>query len=43
VSYNGQLGCGLFVDPAAVTDPAQLRENMVVAYDRLIGRRRAKR
>jgi hypothetical protein len=43
VSYNGQLGCGLFVDPAAVTDPAQLRENMVVAYGRLIGGRRATR
>ena len=25
VSYNGQLGCGLFVDPAAVGDPAEPR------------------
>ena len=36
VSYNGQLGCGLFVDPAAVTDPAQLRDDMIAAYRQLI-------
>ena len=39
VSYNGQLGCGLFVDPAAVTDPAQLRDDMIAAYQQLIGNR----
>jgi diacylglycerol O-acyltransferase / wax synthase len=36
VSYNGNLGCGLFVDPAAVTEPAQLRNLMEAAYDELI-------
>ncbi len=36
VSYNGQLGCGLFVDPVAVTEPAQLRDDMAAAYRELI-------
>ena len=39
VSYNGQLGCGLFVDPAAVSDPAELRDDMIAAYQQLIGNR----
>jgi diacylglycerol O-acyltransferase / wax synthase len=40
VSYNGQLGCGLFVDPVAVADPAQLRDDMLTAYQALIAERR---
>ena len=36
VSYNGQLGCGLFVDPVAVERPADLRDDMVDAYQRLL-------
>ena len=36
VSYNGQLGCGLFVDPVAVADPSRLRDHMTAAYRELI-------
>ncbi|MET0147475.1 MAG: wax ester/triacylglycerol synthase domain-containing protein [Ilumatobacteraceae bacterium] len=35
MSYDGQLGMGLFVDPAAVEDPAGLREHLRTAYDAL--------
>jgi diacylglycerol O-acyltransferase / wax synthase len=36
VSYNGQLGHGLFVDPIAVPDPARLRDDLIDAYNELI-------
>ena len=36
VSYNGRLECGLFVDPVAVERPADLRNEMVDAYQRLL-------
>ena len=36
VSYNGKLECGLFVDPVAVERPADLRQAMVDAYQRLL-------
>ena len=36
VSYNGKLECGLFVDPVAVERPADLRQAMVDAYERLL-------
>jgi diacylglycerol O-acyltransferase len=36
VSYNGQLGHGLFLDPVAVAEPSRLRDDMVDAYHQLI-------
>jgi hypothetical protein len=36
VSYNGTLCCGLFLDPVAIADPAQLRDDMIAAYHELI-------
>ncbi|MDQ1396189.1 MAG: hypothetical protein QOG64_1448 [Acidimicrobiaceae bacterium] len=36
VSQNGSLDMGLFVDPAAITDPAGLRGNIDDAYRELI-------
>jgi hypothetical protein len=36
ISYNGSLDIGVFVDPAAVEDPADLRQCMEDAYADLI-------
>jgi hypothetical protein len=36
ISYNGSLDMGLFVDPAAVEDPADLRDRMAAAYRELL-------
>ena len=36
MSYNGRLDMGLFVDPVAVEDPAELRDHLQAAYDELI-------
>ena len=35
MSYAGQLGMGLFVDPVAVADPADLRDHLHQAYQEL--------
>ena len=36
MSYRGQLDCGLHVDPAAVTDPRQLRLDIEASFTELI-------
>ncbi len=36
MSYQANLGMGLFVDPAAVHEPADLRDSLVEAYHELI-------
>ena len=36
ISQNGSLDMGLFVDPAAITDPDGLRRNIEDAYQELI-------
>ena len=36
MSYHGSLDMGLFVDPVAVEDPANLRDHLNAAYDELI-------
>jgi WS/DGAT/MGAT family acyltransferase len=36
ISYNGSLDMGMFVDPAAVADPADLRECMLDGYADLL-------
>lgn len=36
VSYNGSLDIGMFLDPAAVSEPAALRDDMEQAYGELI-------
>ncbi len=36
MSYHGRLDMGLFVDPVAVDDPADLRDDLEAAYDELI-------
>lgn len=36
ISYDGSLHLGLFVDPAAVADPADLRDCMLEAYGELL-------
>ncbi len=35
MSYAGQLGMGLFIDPVAVDDPAGLRDHLHAAYEEL--------
>jgi diacylglycerol O-acyltransferase / wax synthase len=35
MSYNGRLDMGLFVDPIAVQDPADLRDDLAAAYREL--------
>jgi diacylglycerol O-acyltransferase len=35
MSYNGRLDMGLFVDPVAVQDPGELRDDLEAAYDEL--------
>ena len=35
MSYNGRLDMGLFVDPVAVEDPGELRDDLEAAYDEL--------
>jgi len=36
ISYNGSLDMGVFIDPAAVEDPAGLRRNLEQAYRHLL-------
>jgi hypothetical protein len=36
ISYNGSLDMGMFVDPAAVDDPAGLRDCLVEAFRQLL-------
>jgi hypothetical protein len=36
LSYNGSLDMGVFIDPAAVEDPAALRQNLERAYHHLL-------
>jgi diacylglycerol O-acyltransferase len=36
VSYNGSLDMGIFIDPAAVDDPAGLRRHLEEAYHQLL-------
>jgi diacylglycerol O-acyltransferase / wax synthase len=36
ISYNGSLDMGVFIDPAAVEDPAGLRRNLEQAYQHLL-------
>ena len=36
ISYNGSLDMGMFIDPAAVADPADLRECMLDGYADLL-------
>jgi hypothetical protein len=36
ISYNGSLDLGVFIDPAAVEDPAGLRRNLEEAYRHLL-------
>jgi hypothetical protein len=36
MSYHGSLHMALFVDPVAVSSPADLRADMQAAYDRLM-------
>lgn len=36
ISYLGELSMGLFIDPAAVEAPGELRDDLVAAYDELI-------
>ena len=36
MSYAGRLDMGLFVDPVAVEDPADLRDDLEAAYRELI-------
>jgi WS/DGAT/MGAT family acyltransferase len=36
ISYNGSLDMGVFTDPAAVDDPAELRDSLAAGYQRLI-------
>jgi hypothetical protein len=36
ISYNGSLDMGVFIDPAAVEDPAGLRRHLENAYQHLL-------
>jgi diacylglycerol O-acyltransferase len=36
ITYNGSLDMGMFVDPAAVEDPTDLRDHMGQAYAELL-------
>jgi len=36
VSYNGSLDMGVFIDPAAVEDPADLRDCLEAGYRALV-------
>jgi WS/DGAT/MGAT family acyltransferase len=36
ISYNGSLDMGAFIDPAAVEDPAGLRDCLAAAYEQLV-------
>ena len=36
LSYNGSLDMGVFIDPAAVEDPSDLRDCLAQAYNELI-------
>jgi hypothetical protein len=36
ISYNGSLDIGMFIDPAAVEDPADLRACMLEGYAELL-------
>ena len=35
MSYNGQLDLGAFMDPAAITEPGLLREDLLSGYQSL--------
>jgi WS/DGAT/MGAT family acyltransferase len=37
ISYNGSLDLGVFIDPAAVEDPGELRDCLAAGYDQLLG------
>ncbi len=36
ISYNGTLGVGLFIDPTAVDDPAELRRCVADAFEKVL-------
>ncbi len=36
ISYNGELGIGLFIDPVAVAHPAELRRCVAEAFERVL-------